>query len=115
MLFRSREILLHKSNASKSHLEKHLELAFRKIALESITFLAIGVRDNNGRRPRGVEAMKVFRVFLDVYVQGNEVLVYERRDFKVLVRLGFQPSTCTSGRCRTEIDEKWFVLFFRPA
>lgn len=77
MLHRIREILLHESNTSKSHFEKSLELVFRKIALESIAFLAIGVRDDDGRRPGYVKAMKVFRVFFDVNVQRNEILVDE--------------------------------------
>ena len=56
--------------------------------------------------------MKVFRVLLDVNIQRNEVLVDERRDLRILVRLGFQPSTCYSGRCGAEIDEQRFILFF---
>jgi hypothetical protein len=77
MLHRIREVFLRESNTSKSHFEKGLELVFRKIALESIAFLAIGVGDDDGRRPCYIKAMKVFRVFLDVNVQRNEILVDE--------------------------------------
>jgi len=77
MLLRIREIFLHERNASESHLEKHLELVFREIALESITLLAIGVRDKDRRRPCCVEAMKIFRVLFDVDTQRDEILVDE--------------------------------------
>ena len=77
MLLRVREVFLHERDASESHLEKHLELVFREIALEPVTFLAIGIRDDDGRRPGYVKAMKIFRVFFDVNAQRNEILVDE--------------------------------------
>ena len=77
MLLCGRKVFLHERDASESHLEKHLELVFREIALESISLLSIGVRNNDGRRPCSVEAMKIFRVFFDVNVQRNEILVNE--------------------------------------
>ena len=77
MLLSIREIFLHERNASEPHLQKHLELFFRKIALEPVTFLAIGIRDDDGRRPGYVKAMKIFRVFFNVNVQRDEILVDE--------------------------------------
>jgi hypothetical protein len=46
-----------------------------------------------------------------VNFERNEILVYESYDFGVVVRFGFQPSTCASGRRGTEVDEERFVLF----
>jgi hypothetical protein len=56
--------------------------------------------------------VKVLRVLFDVYGQWDEVLVDKRGDFGVLIGLGFQPGTCTSGRCRAEIDKERFLLLF---
>ena len=77
MLLSISEIFLHERDAAKSHLEKSLELLFRKITLEPIALFAIGIRDKHSRRPRRVEAMKVFCVFFDVNIQRNEILVDE--------------------------------------
>jgi hypothetical protein len=56
--------------------------------------------------------MKVFRILFYVNRKRDEVLVDKRRDFRVLVRLGFQPSAGTSGRRRGEIYEQRLLLFF---
>jgi hypothetical protein len=59
--------------------------------------------------------MEVGGVFFDVRLEWDKVLVDECRDLIVAVRLGFQPSTCASGRGRAEVDEQRFpaVLCFR--
>lgn len=57
--------------------------------------------------------MKVLRILLDVGLERNEVLVYERRYVGVFVRLGFQPSTSSSARSRAEVDQQGFLLFLR--
>jgi hypothetical protein len=48
--------------------------------------------------------VKVLSVLVDVNVKRNEVLVYERCNFRIVVGLGFQPSAGPSGRSRAEID-----------
>jgi hypothetical protein len=56
--------------------------------------------------------MEVSWVFFDVCLEWDEVLVDEGRGLIVAVRLGFQPSTCASGRSRAEIDEQRFLTVF---
>jgi hypothetical protein len=59
--------------------------------------------------------VEVGGVFFDVRFEWDEVFVDECRDLIVTVRLGYQPSTCASGRRRAEVDEQRFsgVLCFR--
>ena len=54
--------------------------------------------------------MEVDGVLFDVRFEGDEILVDERRDFVVAVRLGFQPSACSSGRSRAEVDQQRRLL-----
>jgi hypothetical protein len=44
-------------------------------------------------------------MFLDVGFDRNKTRVDESGDFIICVRLGFQPSTCSSSRSRAEIEE----------
>jgi hypothetical protein len=55
--------------------------------------------------------VKVFWILLYVDVEWDEVLVDERRDVRIGVGLGFQPSTRSSGGRRAEVDEQRFGLF----
>ena len=77
--------------------------------------MTLRIEDQNRRCPDRVKTMKVFRIFLDVNFQWNKVLVDERRECGVIVRLGFQPSACSSRRCRAEVDKERFVLLFRES
>jgi hypothetical protein len=54
--------------------------------------------------------MKVGRVLFDVSFERDEVIVDKGRDFRVVVGLGFQPSTRASSRCRAEVNEQRFLL-----
>jgi hypothetical protein len=56
--------------------------------------------------------MEVDRVFFDVHFERDEVFVDEGCGLIVAVRLGFQPSTCASGRGGTEINEQRFLTAF---
>jgi hypothetical protein len=56
--------------------------------------------------------MEIDRVFFDVRFERDEGLVDEGCGLIVAVRLGFQPSTCASGRGRTEINEQGFLAGF---
>ena len=59
--------------------------------------------------------MEIDRAFFDVRLERDEGFVYECCGLIVAVRLGFQPSTCASGRRRAEVNEQRFfaVLGFR--
>jgi len=48
--------------------------------------------------------MEVNRVFLDVRVDRNEILVDESCDFIVRIRFGLQPNARTSSRRCAEVD-----------
>jgi hypothetical protein len=52
-------------------------------------------------------------MFLDVGFDGQEILVDEIGGFLVFVGLGIQPSTGTSGRSRTEVQQNGAALLFR--
>ena len=105
------KVFLHESDTPERDLGKRPEVVSGQISLEARAFFAIGVCDHDRRRPRGVETVKVFGILLEMNIERNEVLVDKGRDFGVLVRLGFQPSTCTSRRRGAEIDQQRFVLF----
>lgn len=44
---------------------------------------------------------------------GNEVLLDERRDLRVAIRFGFQPSACASSRGGAEVNQDRFVFRLR--
>ena len=52
-------------------------------------------------------------MFLDVGFDGQEILVDEIGGFLVFVGVGIQPSTGTSGRSRTEVQQNGAALLFR--
>jgi hypothetical protein len=56
--------------------------------------------------------MEIDRAFFDVRLERDEGFVYECCGLIVAVRLGFQPSTCTSGRGSAEINEQRFFAGF---
>ena len=56
--------------------------------------------------------MEIDRAFFDVRLERDEGFVYECCGLIVAVRLGFQPSTCASGRGRAEINEQRFLAVF---
>jgi hypothetical protein len=55
--------------------------------------------------------VKILSILVYVHMQRNEVVVYERSNFRIGVGLGFQPSTGSSSRCRAEIDKQRLLLF----
>jgi hypothetical protein len=57
--------------------------------------------------------VKVLRVFFDVDLKRDEVLIYELRDFFIFVGLGLQPSASASARCGAEVNKDRLVLFLR--
>ena len=105
-------VLFHEGDAGEAHLKIGFEFVFRQITLKAPAFLAFGIHDQNGRRPDGVEAFEITGILLDMDVKRDEVLVYERGDFRISVRFGLQPNTGSSVGGRAEIDEQGFFLFF---
>jgi hypothetical protein len=86
------------------------EFFFGQVTFKAPAFFAVGVQDEDGRCPECVETPEVFGIFLDVNAKRDEVLVDERRQTGVAVRLVFEPLTGTSIGCRAEIDQERFVL-----
>ena len=56
--------------------------------------------------------MKVLRIFLNVDIERDKIVIYKGRQTGVAVRLVFEPLTRASGRCGAEIYQQRFVLFF---
>lgn len=88
------------------------EFVFRQIALEPPSFFPLGIEYQDGRRPEDVEAVEIARIFFYVNAEGDEILVDERRQTGVTVRLGFEPRARSSIRGGAEIDQQRFVLLF---
>ena len=109
--FSVRPIFFHCGDSGETHLEVYAKLVTREIALQSPPLFAFRVCDEYGRRPDSVEAMEVFRVLFDMDLERDEVVVDECRGLCIVVGLGLQPSACSSGRCRAEVDKQRLVLF----
>src|SRR5215213_23456 len=107
-----RPLFAHKSNAGETHFQLRAEFIRRQIALETMPFNSARIEYEHGGCPQRVETMEVGGMFFDVCLEWNEVLVDECRGLIVAVRLGFQPSTCASGRGCAEIDEQRFLAVF---
>jgi hypothetical protein len=105
-------VFVHEGNTRETHIQLRPEFVIRQIALETMPLNAVCIQYENCWCPRNVEAMEVDRVFFDVHFERDEVFVDEGCGLIVTVRLGFQPSTCASGRGRTEIDEQRFLAAF---
>src|SRR3974377_336310 len=67
--------------------------------------LTLAVEEEYCRGPHHVEAVKPGWVFLYMSLDGKEVLPNELSSSLIFVRLGLQPSTRSSSRSRTEIQE----------
>jgi hypothetical protein len=101
--FRIGILLPDESHATETIHQSGREIAIRKIAFQSYTLPAIAVEQEHRWRPDRIEAMEPSRVFLYVSFNGKEVLVDEIGSLLICIRLGIQPSTCTSSRRRAEI------------
>jgi hypothetical protein len=56
--------------------------------------------------------MEIDGAFFDMCLEWDEGFVDKCCGLIVAVRLGFQPSTCASGRGRTEINDQRFLAGF---
>ena len=103
--FRIGVLLLDKGDPTETAHESGNEIIIRQIAFKSYLLFAIAVEKEHGRRPHCTKAMEPCRMFLDVSLYGQEVLVDKIVGFLVLIRLGIQPSTGPSSRSRAEIQQ----------
>ena len=100
---------------SESHLGE--EIVGRKESFDPVTFDAVGIQEEDGRRPlRAVlraESLEVCGLLLDMHARGQKVVCYETYDARVWPYLGIQPSTAPSHRGGVEIQKDGTVLDFR--
>jgi hypothetical protein len=111
--FRISPVFTHKRHTSKTQFQLRTKLVFRQITLDAKPLFPVRIENNHGWRPQSVETMEVNRVFFDVCLERHEVGVDKRSSLVIAVRLGFQPSTCASGRSGAEVDEQRLLLSFR--
>lgn len=106
-------IFVDECNSAETALKSRQEIGVGEISLEAHPLMAFAVEQYDGRSPHGIEAVEPRRVFLDVGLHREEVLVDELCGFLVLVRLGIQPSTGASRRRRAEVEQNGPPLFLR--
>jgi len=95
--------LVHESHTSQTHFQTRAKPILWQIAFDAITLDTIRIHDEDGRRPKRVEAMEPRRVLFDVSFERHKILMDEVCDLLVAVGLGFQPSTSASSRCGRKI------------
>ena len=76
-----------------------------QVAFEAIPLRPVRIRDDDRGCPLRAEPLEAFWVFLDVNLDWQEMLLDERRHAFVGVRLGIQPSACSSHRRGAEIEQ----------
>jgi hypothetical protein len=91
---------------SEAELELRQEVGRGQIALDTMPLGAAGIEDEDGRCPLGAEAIERIGLLLDVGTGRNEVFRDERRDLRIGVDLGFQPSAGPSHRGGGEVEEQ---------
>jgi len=72
--------------------------------------VTLWIHYQNGRRPNRIKAAKVFRIFFNVDVEWDELLVDKRRQTGVRIRLVFEPLAGASSRRGAEIDKQRFIF-----
>jgi hypothetical protein len=58
------------------------------------------------------KALKPLRVLLDMRFDGNKSFVDQRRNTRIGINLGIQPSACPSHRSGAKIEQHGAVLLF---
>src|SRR3974390_2661141 len=89
------------------------EIAFRQIAFESRTLLAIAIKEEHRGRPNRIKAVEPGWVFLYVSFDRKEVFMDEICSLQIRIRFGIQPSTGSSSRSRAEIQQNGAALLLR--
>ena len=75
--FRIGPILVHERDASEAHFQLRTKFISWQIALETLPFYSVRIKDEHGWRPHCVKAMEVDRMFFDVCFERDEVVVDE--------------------------------------
>jgi hypothetical protein len=57
--------------------------------------------------------MEIFGMLFDMCLERNEVVVNKSSSLGIVVRLGFQPSTCASRRRGAKVNEQRLLLRLR--
>ena len=104
--------LVNKRNSTEAALQRSYKIFIREVTFQSDSLLAVAVEQKHGRRPDGIETVEPRWMFLYVGVDRKEILVDEVGGLLIAVRLGFQPSTGSSRRSRTEIQQNGSVSLF---
>ena len=105
---------LGERRVSKAQDQLREKIFGRKEALNAVTFLAVGIEDENCRRPVRAETVaELFEgiaLFSSVHADWDEVLFDEFRDAGVGIHLGIQPSTTASHRRSAEVQQHVTLL-----
>ena len=111
--FRIGVLLLDKRDPAETAHESGDEIIVRQIAFKAYLLFAIAVEKEHGRRPHCAKAMEPCRMFLDVSLYGQKVLMDKIVGLLVLIRLGIQPSTSPSSGSRAEVQQYGLGLLLR--
>ncbi|MBV8553204.1 MAG: hypothetical protein JOY54_18050 [Acidobacteriaceae bacterium] len=82
-----------------------LKLVLGQVTFNAISLGALGIEDQDRRRPAYVKAVEPCAVFLDMGLDGEKFLVDEACDAFIRIRLGFQPNASPSSGSRAEINQ----------
>ena len=80
-----REFLLHESQPRDGHSQACVKPVLRQITFDSIPLLAVGIHDEDGRRPESVKPFEPGRMFFDVSFQRDESLMNKVCDLLIRV------------------------------
>jgi len=103
---------VHKGDASKAVRQGSHEVHIGKIAFHADLFFSFAVEQKHAWRPYRIKAMEPGRMFLDMRLHRNEILVNEAGSLLVFVRLGIQPSTSSLSRRGAKIQQDRPLLLF---
>src|SRR6185312_12323531 len=99
------ELFLDECDPREAVLERGNKVAVRQISFQTNPFPALTVEQKHARRPHRVKAMEPSRMFFDVGLYRQEILLNEVGSLRILIRFGIQPSTSASRRRRAEIKQ----------
>jgi hypothetical protein len=100
-----RPLLPHEGDASEAEMQLRQEFVTRQIAFTPPPFAAGWIEDDDRRRPENPQSVKHRSLLFDVGLAGDEMLLDERGNLRVVVRFGFQPNASASSRRCSEVRE----------
>lgn len=80
-----REFLLHESQPRDGHFQTRVKPLLRQITLDSIPLLAVGIHDEDCRRPESVELFEPRGMFFDMSFERDEGLMNKVCDLLIRV------------------------------